>query len=103
MYKLTSESVYEHNLIKDSLLKEMSDDGTRQKYKFIKVYNIAFEESDIFNSFKRARDANPELNIQKFIQSNVSVTVENSGDVAMMQIINQPLLKNVLVEISMFS
>lgn len=29
--------------------------------------------------------------------------MENNGDVSMMHIINQPQLKNVLVEISMFS
>lgn len=104
LYKLSTVSVKsDESFMSDGLLKEMSDDETWQKYRFVKVYNIGFEESDIFNTFKRAREANPELNVQDFILSNVSVSVENSGDVSMLHIIKQPQLKNVLVEICMFS
>jgi hypothetical protein len=81
----------------------MSDDDTWLKYRFVKVYSIAFEESNLFNDYKMARDLEPELGVQDYIQTNVSVSVENNGDVSMMQIINQPQTKNVLVEIAMFS
>lgn len=90
-------------MIDDGMLMELSDEETYLKYQFVKVYNLDFQQSDIYNSFMRAKELNPELDVQEFINSNVSVSVENSGDVSMLHIINQPQLKNVLVEISMFS
>ena len=87
----------------DGMLQELSDDETYLKYQFVKVYSLDFQASDIFNSYIRAKDLDSNLNVQTFIEENVSVSVENNGDVSMLYIINQPQLKNVLVEIAMFS
>ena len=104
LYKLTQVSVKEEqSMIEDGMLQELSDEETYLKYQFVKVYNLEFTQSDIYNSYMRAKELNSELNIQEFILSNVSVSVENNGDVSMLHIINQPQLKNVLAEISMFS
>ena len=87
----------------DGMLNEMSDDETYIKYQFVKVYNIDFVAADIHQSFKRAQEADSDITIQDFITDSLSVSVENNGDVSMLNIINQPWSKNVLTEIAMFS
>ena len=72
----------------DGLLQELSDDETYLKYQFVKVYSLDFQASDIYNSYIRAKDLDSNLNVQTFIQENVSVSVENNGDVSMLHIIN---------------
>ena len=104
LYKLTQVSVKEEqSIIEDGMLQELSDEETVLKYQFVKVYHLDFTQSDIYNSYMRAKELDSELNVQDFILSNVSVSVENNGDVSMLHIINQPQLKNILAEITMFS
>jgi hypothetical protein len=92
----------EQSGFEDGLLDDFSFDDTTQRYQFVKVYNIAFNDSDIFAEFKKRRDVDPALNLQEFISSNVTVSVENTGEVSMMLLLN-PHCKNVSVIISMFS
>ena len=74
----------------DGMLQELSDDETFLRYQFVKVYHLDFHQSEIHNSYVRAKDLDPELTVQDYILDNVSVSVENNGDVSMLHIINQP-------------